>query len=100
MAYSSLSNLFSRRRFIQSSRNVLALMGAAQFLGTSTEAFGEVKTTGQSTSAGVDYYDKLGVTKIINAAGTYTDLTSAVMPPSVRAAVAQAALHPVRLEEL
>jgi L-seryl-tRNA(Ser) seleniumtransferase len=48
----------------------------------------------------VDYYDKLGVTKIINAAGTYTDLTSAVMPPSVRAAVAQAALHPVRLEEL
>jgi len=47
-----------------------------------------------------DYYDKLGVTKIINAAGTYTELTSAVMPPSVRAAVAQAALHPVHLRDL
>ena len=48
----------------------------------------------------LDYYDKLGVTKIINAAGTYTALTSAVMPPPVRAAVAQAALHPVHLEDL
>ncbi len=49
---------------------------------------------------GQDYYDKLGVRKIVNAAGTYTFLTAAVMPPPVRAAVAQAALHPVRLEEL
>ena len=48
----------------------------------------------------VDYYDKLGVTKRINAAGTYTYLTGAVMPPSVQAAVAQAAKHPVFLEEL
>jgi len=49
---------------------------------------------------GVDYYDKLGVTKIINAAGTYTFLTASIMPPSVQAAVAQAARHPVRLAEL
>ncbi len=48
----------------------------------------------------VDYYDKLGVTKIINAAGTYTALTASIMPPSVQAAVAQAAQHPVRLAEL
>lgn len=48
----------------------------------------------------VDYYDKLGVTKIINAAGTYTILTASIMPPSVRAAVAEAAKHPVRLLEL
>jgi L-seryl-tRNA(Ser) seleniumtransferase len=48
----------------------------------------------------VDYYDKLGVTKIINAAGTYTALTASIMPPSVRAAVAHAAQHPVRLAEL
>jgi L-seryl-tRNA(Ser) seleniumtransferase len=48
----------------------------------------------------VDYYDKLGVTKIINAAGTYTFLTASIMPPSVQAAVAQAAKHPVRLDEL
>ena len=49
---------------------------------------------------GEDYYEKLGVTKIINAAGTYTALTSSIMPPSVQAAVAQAAKHPVRLADL
>lgn len=50
--------------------------------------------------AGVDYYDKLGVMKIINAAGTYTALTASIMPPSVQAAVARAAKHPVRLHDL
>jgi L-seryl-tRNA(Ser) seleniumtransferase len=50
--------------------------------------------------AGEDYYEKLGVTKIINAAGTYTALTASIMPPSVQAAVARAAKHPVRLHEL
>ena len=50
--------------------------------------------------SGEDYYDKLGVTKIINAAGTYTILTASTMPPLVQAAVAKAAKHPVRLLEL
>jgi L-seryl-tRNA(Ser) seleniumtransferase len=49
---------------------------------------------------GEDYYDKLGVKKIINAAGTYTALTASTMPPSVQEAVARAARHPVRLGEL
>jgi L-seryl-tRNA(Ser) seleniumtransferase len=49
---------------------------------------------------GEDYYEKLGVAKIINAAGTYTALTASTMPPSVQAAVARAAKHPVRLQEL
>lgn len=49
---------------------------------------------------GEDYYDKLGVTKIINAAGTYTHLTASTMPPSVQSAVARAAKHPVRLAHL
>jgi uncharacterized pyridoxal phosphate-dependent enzyme len=60
----------------------------------------EATVSSDSVNELPDYYDKLGVTKLINAAGTYTELTSAVMPPSVRAAVAQAALHPVHLEEL
>jgi L-seryl-tRNA(Ser) seleniumtransferase len=47
-----------------------------------------------------DYYDILGITKTINAAGTYTYLTGSIMPPSVQAAVAQAAKHPVFLEDL
>ena len=51
-------------------------------------------------SDGEDYYAKLGVRTIINAAGTYTTLTAACMPPEVLAAVQKAALHPVRLHEL
>jgi L-seryl-tRNA(Ser) seleniumtransferase len=51
-------------------------------------------------AVGEDYYEKLGVTKIINAAGTYTALTASTMPPSVQAAVARAAKHPVRLHDL
>src|ERR1700681_537336 len=47
-----------------------------------------------------DYYAKLGVPTIINAAGTYTTLTAACMPPEVLAAVQKAALHPVRLHDL
>ena len=49
---------------------------------------------------GEDYYEKLGVPTIINAAGTYTTLTAACMPPSVLAAVQRAGLHPVRLHDL
>ena len=49
---------------------------------------------------GEDYYEKLGVTKIINAAGTYTNLTASIMPDSVQAAVSRAAETPVRLVEL
>ncbi len=54
----------------------------------------------QAVSAEEDYYDKLGVEKIVNAAGTYTVLTAATMPPQVQAAVARAAKHPVRLIDL
>jgi L-seryl-tRNA(Ser) seleniumtransferase len=54
----------------------------------------------QPSTEGEDYYAKLGVTKIINAAGTYTHLTASTMPPSVQAAIAQAAKHPVRLATL
>jgi L-seryl-tRNA(Ser) seleniumtransferase len=54
----------------------------------------------QPPATGDDYYAKLGVTKRINAAGTYTYLTGCIMPPSVQAAVAEAAKHPVFLEEL
>ncbi|MFL6354728.1 MAG: aminotransferase class V-fold PLP-dependent enzyme [Bryobacteraceae bacterium] len=56
--------------------------------------------TREVASEGEDYYDKLGVTKIINAAGTYTVLTASTMPPLVQAAVDRAAKHPVRLLEL
>jgi len=49
---------------------------------------------------GVDYYQKLGVTPFINAAGTYTILSGCTMPDEVQAAVALASLKPVNLLEL
>ena len=77
------------------------------FLGWANAAFAALGLASQKVEAadvphqeGEDYYDKLGVTKIINAAGTYTALTASIMPPSVQAAVARAAKHPVRLADL
>jgi L-seryl-tRNA(Ser) seleniumtransferase len=69
------------------------------FIGT-IGAAGAVRGASKGDEVGEDYYEKLGVTKIINAAGTYTALTASIMPPSVQAAVAKAAKHPVRLGEL
>jgi len=90
---------YSRRRFLRASQATVAALSAAPILGRTTDALAAVVPSA-SADTQPDYYDKLGVTKIINAAGTYTELTSAVMPPPVRAAVAQAALHPVHLDEL
>ena len=82
----------TRRGFFSWTRNALAAAGA---MGTAP-----AMAAGEAAAKGEDYYAKLGVTKIINAAGTYTALTSSIMPPSVQAAVAGAAHHPVRLAEL
>ena len=81
---------FTRRRFLGWSQAAAAAMFTS---GAPTLANAE-------TSSNDDYYDKLGVDKIINAAGTYTYLTASIMPPPVQRAVAQAALHPVFLEDL
>jgi L-seryl-tRNA(Ser) seleniumtransferase len=70
------------------------------FFGKSGALLAASSLTAGATPEVIDYYDKLGVTKIINAAGTYTFLTASIMPPQVQAAVAQAAKHPVRLAEL
>jgi uncharacterized pyridoxal phosphate-dependent enzyme len=90
---------YSRRSFLRASQATVAALGAAPILSRATNALAATASSGPAHQQ-PDYYDKLGVTKLINAAGTYTELTGAVMPPSVRAAVAQAALHPVHIEEL
>jgi L-seryl-tRNA(Ser) seleniumtransferase len=85
------TNLFSRRRFFRTTTALAAGLGVAPLV-PSANAAQEVE--------GEDYYSKLGVPTIINAAGTYTTLTAACMPPVVLAAVEKAALHPVRLHDL
>ncbi len=95
----SLSNpqdsSLSRRRFFQWTSSLAATLGAAPLLHSAEAVAAPV-----AHSAGEDYYEKLGVEKIINAAGTYTTLTAACMPPQVVSAVKRAALHPVRLHDL
>jgi len=89
-------SLFTRRRFLGWSQ---ALLGALT-TGSASASSLVAPTIDDNANPTVDYYDKLGVQKIINAAGTYTYLTAAVMPPQVRQAVAQAALHPVVFKDL
>src|SRR5579864_7897354 len=83
----------TRRDFFGWSRGLLGAAGLA----SQTVS---LKAAPSSVEEGEDYYDKLGVTKIINAAGTYTMFTASIMPPQVQAAVAKAAKYPVRLREL
>ncbi|HLN04414.1 MAG TPA: hypothetical protein VK335_34315 [Bryobacteraceae bacterium] len=90
-----MSRFTSRRDFFAWTRGLLAAGVASQAVPVKA-----APTPSQPADEGEDYYDKLGVTKIINAAGTYTILTASTMPPSVQAAVARAAKHPVRLIEL
>src|SRR3981081_1983462 len=84
-------SLSSRRRFLGWSTKLLAIAGLASRPLSAEKSY---------ALEGEDYYEKLGVAKIINAAGTYTALTASTMPPSVTGAVARAALHPVPLAAL
>ena len=86
---------FSRRRFFRWSSSLAASLGVAPLFSSARSLASTEKEV-----EGEDYYDKLGVPTIINAAGTYTTLTAACMPPVVLAAVQKAALHPVRLHDL
>ena len=92
-----MNSLFGRRNFFGRLRKAVTVGGVlsqAQWLRAAPAA------ARSAAQRGEDYYDKLGVTKIINAAGTYTNLTASTMPDSVQAAVARAAETPVRLVEL
>src|SRR6266699_2427083 len=60
----------------------------------------EPRAFSKSAPQAVDYYQKLGVTPFINAAGTYTVLSASTMPDEVQAAVALAARQSVNLNEL
>jgi uncharacterized pyridoxal phosphate-dependent enzyme len=86
----------SRRKLLRNGAQVVLAGGAALSGIPSLEAQGSAK----STPKAVDYYQKLGVTPLINAAGTYTVLSASIMPEEVRAAIELAARSPVNLNEL
>jgi uncharacterized pyridoxal phosphate-dependent enzyme len=86
----------SRRKLLRRGGQAIVAGGAAVCSGSALPAVG----LSRSKVKEVDYYQKLGVTPFINAAGTYTVLTASIMPDEVQAAVANAARQPVNLNEL
>lgn len=82
----------SRRKLLREGTQAVAA-------GVCIGSLSHVNGSSPPTSA-VDYYQKLGVTPLINAAGTYTVLSASLMPEEVQAAVALAAQKPVHLMEL
>src|ERR1700694_4821179 len=87
----------SRRKLLRTGGKAIIASGAAVCAGSTLPT---VASLSRSKVKGVDYYQKLGVTPFINAAGTYTVLTASTMPDEVQAAVALAARQPVNLSEL
>lgn len=86
----------SRRKLLQNGAQA-ALAGGVVLSGIPAL---EAPASAKSSPAAVDYYERLGVTPFINAAGTYTILSASTMPDEVQAAVALASRHPVNLNEL
>lgn len=91
-------------RMGQMSRRKLLHKGAQAVVAGSVAVSGiatlKPRAFSKSAPQAVDYYQKLGVTSFINAAGTYTVLSASTMPDEVQAAIALAARHPVNLNEL
>jgi L-seryl-tRNA(Ser) seleniumtransferase len=85
----------TRRKLLRNGAQAVLAGGALSRI-PSLEAQGPAK----SAPAVTDYYQKLGVTPLINAAGTYTVLSASTMPDEVRAAIELAARRPVNLNEL
>jgi L-seryl-tRNA(Ser) seleniumtransferase len=101
MSISKNQAAITRRRFLGWSQSALAAFGISPALASALASTPDTASEKSTTPVTADdYYEKLGIQKIINAAGTYTYLTAAVMPPQVQRAVAQAALYPVVLKDL
>jgi len=86
----------TRRKLLRGGAHAIAAGSAILAAGPSLEP----PAFSKESASGVDYYQKLGVTPFINAAGTYTVLSASTMPDEVQAAIALAAKKPVNLNEL
>ena len=91
-----MAQRINRRKFLRGGPP--ALLAAGAILGSAPSV--GAKSTSKARAEANDYYKKLGVTPLINAAGTYTVLSASTMPDEVQAAIALAAKYPVNLNEL
>src|SRR2546427_370329 len=91
-----MSSTISRRKLLRTGGQAFIAGGVALCGSPALEA----RASAKAAPKAVDYYQKLGVTPLINAAGTYTVLSASTMPDEVQAAIALAARQPVNLNEL
>ncbi|MGO8792482.1 MAG: aminotransferase class V-fold PLP-dependent enzyme [Terriglobia bacterium] len=91
-----MSKVMTRRKFMGKTGQAIAVGGTAVYSGSAVAAHGATRGSANV----VNYYEKLGVRPLINAAGTYTVLSASTMPEEVQAAISLASKHPVQLEEL
>src|SRR5437660_6485668 len=94
-----MAEKLSRRKLLCKGTQAL-VAGRVSAYGASAAKEPVAEAAPPSIPKSVDYYEKLGVSTFINAAGTYTVLTASTMPQEVQAAVALAAKKPVHLMEL
>ena len=83
--------MWSRRHFLEI---VSGLPFVGGIIGASTVP------AATALAAKRDYFREMGVRPFINAAGTYTAMTSSLMPPEVMEAIQYASEHYVMLDEL
>lgn len=95
-----MAEKLSRRKLLHKGTQALVASGVSAYAASAAAKESVAEAVPPSPPKGVDYYEKLGVSTFINAAGTYTVLTASTMPPEVQAAVALAAQKPVHLMEL
>jgi L-seryl-tRNA(Ser) seleniumtransferase len=91
-----MSNGINRRKFFRKASRTLMVGGAVAY----GSGVAEARSKKRPVVKGVDYYNKLGVTPFINAAGTFTILSASILPAEVQAAMTLAAQQPVNIEEL
>lgn len=91
-----MTSIMSRRKLLRTGGEAMIASGALACSSSFLDAGG----SSPSTVNRVNYYQRLGVTPFINAAGTYTVLSASILPDEVQAAMALAAEQPVNLNEL
>ena len=84
-----MSKVMTRRKFMGKTGQAIAVGGTAVYSGS---ALRHGATRGSANV--VNYYEKLGVRPLINAAGTYTVLSASTMPEEVQAAISLASKKP------
>jgi L-seryl-tRNA(Ser) seleniumtransferase len=95
-----MSTTMSRRNLLRKGSEAMIASGTVACGNSFLNADVLPDATSPRAAKGVDYYQRLGVTPFINAAGTYTVLSASILPDEVQAAMSLAAQQPVNLNEL